>query len=153
MQKITTFLTFNNQAEEAATLYTSVFKNSAITHVSRSGDAGPGQPGSAMSVVFQLDGQPFYALNGGPSFSFTNGISLFISCETQEEIDHFWEKLSDGGEKGQCGWLKDRFGVSWQVVPSALGSLLSHKDPAKAKRAMAAMLNMTKLDIAALEQA
>ncbi|MEZ0540278.1 VOC family protein [Fibrella arboris] len=153
MQKITTFLTFNNQAEAAATLYTAVFKNSSINHVSRYGDAGPGEPGSAMSVVFQLDGQPFYALNGGPSFSFTTGISLFITCETQEEIDHFWEKLSEGGEKGQCGWLKDKFGVSWQVVPSTLGSLLGHKDPAKAKRAMAAMMNMTKLDIAALEQA
>lgn len=153
MQKITTFLTFNNQAEEAALLYTSIFNNSTINHVSRYGDSGPGEPGSAMSVTFQLDGQPFYALNGGPHFSFTDGISLFITCETQAEIDHFWERLSADGEKGQCGWLKDKFGVSWQVVPSALGRLLGDKDPAKAKRAMTAMMKMTKLDIAALEQA
>lgn len=153
MQKITTFLTFNDQAEEAANLYTAVFKNSSIDRVTRYGDAGPAPVGSAMSVVFQLDGQPFYALNGGSSFSFTNGISLFVHCETQDEVDHFWEKLSEGGEKGQCGWLKDKFGVSWQIVPSALGRLLGDKDPAKAKRAVEAMMKMTKIDIAALEQA
>ncbi len=146
MQTITTFLTFNDQAEEAANLYTSIFRNSAIDRITRQGER-------VMSVSFQLDSQPFFALNGGPSFSFSTGISLFVHCEAQEEVDKYWEKLSEGGEKGQCGWLKDKFGVSWQIVPSALGRLLGDKDPAKAKRAMAAMMKMTKIDIAALEQA
>ena len=153
MQKITTFLTFNDQAEEAANLYTSIFKNSSIDRITRYGAAGHLEAGTVMSVIFQLDGQPFYALNGGPHFSFTNGISLFVNCETQGEVDGFWEKLSEGGEKGQCGWLKDKFGVSWQIVPSSLGRLLGDKDPDKAKRAMTAMMQMTKIDIAALEEA
>ena len=153
MQKITTFLTFNDQAEEAANLYTSIFKNSSIDRITRYGATGHLEAGTVMSVIFQLDGQPFYALNGGPHFSFTNGISLFVNCETQEEVDGFWEKLSEGGEKGQCGWLKDKFGVSWQIVPSSLGRLLGDKDPDKAKRAMTAMMQMTKIDIAALEEA
>lgn len=153
MQKITTFLTFNNQAEEAANLYTSIFKNSRVDHVSRYGAAGPAPVGTVMSVNFTLDGQAFTALNGGAHFRFTEGISLFVTCENQEEIDTYWEKLSAGGEKGQCGWLKDKFGVSWQIVPAALGRLLGNKDPEKAKRAMQAMLNMTKIDIETLEQA
>lgn len=153
MQKITTFLTFNNQAEAAANLYTSVFKNSRIDHISRYGETGPTPAGTVMSVNFILDGQAFTALNGGPHFTFAEGISLFVSCETQEEVDAYWEKLSEDGEKGQCGWLKDKFGVSWQIVPSALGRLLGSKDPKQAKRAMQAMLSMSKIDIDTLERA
>ena len=153
MKKITTFLTFNNQAEEAANLYTSVFKNSKITRITRYGEAGPAPAGTVMSVIFQLDGEEFFALNGGPTFAFREGISLFVNCETQEEVDAYWETLSEGGEKGQCGWLKDKFGVSWQIVPSALGRLLGDKDPEKSKRVMEAMMQMTKLDIKTLEQA
>ncbi|QDK80284.1 VOC family protein [Spirosoma sp. KCTC 42546] len=150
MQKITTFLTFNNQAEEAANLYTSIFKNSTIGRVSRYGEGAPLPAGTVMSVTFQLDGQEFFALNGGPHFTFAQGISLFVNCETQEEVDYFWEKLTEGGEPGPCGWLKDKFGVSWQIVPSALGRLLGDKDPKKAKRAMEAMMKMSKIDIKAL---
>jgi predicted 3-demethylubiquinone-9 3-methyltransferase (glyoxalase superfamily) len=153
MQKITTFLTFDNQAEEAANLYVSTFKNSRIVSTTRYGEAGPGPQGSLMSATFELEGQAFYALNGGPHFSFAEGISLFVNCETQAEIDELWEKLSDGGEQGPCGWLKDRFGVSWQIVPTALGEMLSDPDRDKANRAMQAMLQMHKLDIAALKQA
>ncbi|MBN8821884.1 MULTISPECIES: VOC family protein [unclassified Spirosoma] len=153
MQKITTFLTFNDQAEEAARLYTSLFKNSKITSISHYGEGAPAPAGRVMSVTFQLDGQEFSALNGGSYFKFAEGISLFVNCETQEEVDLYWEKLSEGGEKGPCGWLKDRFGVSWQIVPSKLGQLLGDKDPEKAKRVMQAMLKMNKLDIATLEQA
>ena len=153
MQKITTFLTFNNQAEEAAKLYTSIFKNSKINNISYYGEGAPVPAGSVMSVTFQLDGQEFSALNGGSHFKFAEGISLFVTCETQEEIDGFWEKLSKGGEQGPCGWLKDKFGVSWQIVPSALGRLLGDKDPEKAKRAMQAMMKMSKLDIKTLEEA
>ncbi|GAB4014881.1 VOC family protein [Spirosoma migulaei] len=153
MQKITTFLTFNNQAEEAANLYTSIFKNSTIGRVSRYGEGAPVPAGTVMSVTFQLDGQEFFALNGGPHFTFAQGISLFVNCETQEEVDYFWEKLTEGGEPGPCGWLKDKFGVSWQIVPSALGRLLGDKDPKKAKRAMEAMMKMSKIDIKALEEA
>ncbi|WP_018620476.1 VOC family protein [Spirosoma luteum] len=153
MQKITTFLTFNDQAEEAAKLYTSVFKNAEITRISRYGEGAPVPPGSAISVTFQIDGQEFMALNGGPHFSFANGISLFVTCETQAEVDEYWEKLTDGGQPGPCGWLKDKFGVSWQIVPSALGRLLGDKDPEKAKRVMQAMLKMSKLDIRTLEEA
>ena len=153
MQKITTFLTFDNQAEEAANLYVSTFKNSRIVSTNRYGEAGPGPQGSLMSAIFELEGQAFYALNGGPHFSFAEGISLFVNCETQAEIDELWEKLSDGGEQGPCGWLKDRFGVSWQIVPTALGEMLSDPDRDKANRAMQAMLQMHKLDIAALKQA
>jgi len=153
MQKITTFLTYTDQAEEAAMLYTSVFENSRIVSTYRYGEAGPMPKGTVMSVIFELDGQRFHALNGGPSFRFSEGISLFVSCETQAEVDELWEKLSAGGKKGRCGWLTDRFGVSWQIVPSVLGELLGGKDAAASKRVMQAMLQMDKLDIAALEQA
>jgi predicted 3-demethylubiquinone-9 3-methyltransferase (glyoxalase superfamily) len=153
MQKITTFLTFNDQAEKAANFYTSIFKNSKILSTPRYGEGGPGPKGGVMSVTFQLDGQEFFALNGGPSFTFSMGISLFVSCETQAEVDELREKLSEGGEKSQCGWVKDRFGVSWQVGPNILGRLLSDKDPEKSKRVMQAMLRMSKLDIGALKRA
>jgi predicted 3-demethylubiquinone-9 3-methyltransferase (glyoxalase superfamily) len=153
MQKITTFLTFNDQAEEAANLYTSIFKNAEINHISRYGEAGPAPAGTVMTVMFHLDGQEFIALNGGPHFTFAEGISLFVNCETQEEVDNFWEKLSEGGEKGPCGWLKDKFGVSWQIVPSVLNSLLQSKDAEKSKRVMEAMMKMSKLDIKTLEEA
>jgi predicted 3-demethylubiquinone-9 3-methyltransferase (glyoxalase superfamily) len=133
--------------------YTSVFKNSKIGNVSRYGDAGPGPKGTVMSATFQLNGQDFMALNGGPVFSFTPAISLFVSCETQEEVDGLWEKLSEGGEKQKCGWLKDKYGLSWQIIPAALGKLLGDKDPNKSKNVMEAMLKMTKIDIKALQQA
>ncbi len=148
MQKITTFLTFNHQAEEAARFYTSIFKNSSVTGVT------PGPDGSVMSVTFEIDGQEFYALNGGPHFNFSEGISLFVSCEGQAEVDELWGKLTaDGGEESMCGWLKDKFGVSWQIIPTALGRLLGDPNPEKAQRAMQAMLQMRKIDIAVLEQA
>jgi predicted 3-demethylubiquinone-9 3-methyltransferase (glyoxalase superfamily) len=153
MQKITTFLTYDHQAEEAVKLYTSVFKNSRIVNTSRYGDAGPGPKGSLMSATFEIEGQQFIALNGGPTFKFALGMSLFVSCETQAEIDELWEKLSAGGRKDQCGWLTDKFGVAWQIVPSVLGPLLNSKDAEKAKRVMTAMLQMTKLDIAKLQNA
>jgi len=153
MQKITTFLTYNDQAEEAVNLYTSVFPNSKIMSTTRYGTSGPGPKGSVMSVTFQLAGQEFFALNGGPSFKFSHGISLFVNCETQAEIDELWEKLSRGGKPGQCGWLTDRFGVSWQIVPSVLGRYLGDKDAGKATRVMQAMLQMTKLDISKLKRA
>jgi predicted 3-demethylubiquinone-9 3-methyltransferase (glyoxalase superfamily) len=156
MQKITTFLGFTDQAEEAAKLYTSIFRNSRIVTVSRYGDAGPMPKGMVMSVIFELEGQRFHALNFGPAFGFAPGparLSLFVSCETQAEVDELWEKLSAGGQPGQCGWLTDRFGVAWQIVPSVLGELIGGKDPAGAKRAMQAMLQMTRLDIAALRRA
>jgi predicted 3-demethylubiquinone-9 3-methyltransferase (glyoxalase superfamily) len=153
MQRITTFLTFNDRAEEAVRFYTSVFKQSRIVSTTRYGDQGPGRPGSLMSATFLLDGQEFMALNGGPSFSFAQGISLFVSCDTQKEIDELWEKLSEGGEKGPCGWLTDRFGVSWQVVPVALATMLGDEDQKKADAVMTAMLKMTKLDISRLQDA
>ncbi len=153
MQKIVTFLWFDNQAEEAAKFYVSLFRNSKMGVVSRYGEAGPGPKGTAMSVSFQLNGQEFYALNGGPIFKFTEAISLYINCETQEEVDQLWENLSAGGTKSQCGWLKDRYGLSWQVIPTVLGKFLGDKDPAKAKRVMEAMLKMTKIEIRKLEQA
>lgn len=153
MQKITTFLTFDDQAEEAVKLYTSVFKNSKIRSISRYGDEGPGPAGQVMVVEFELEGQEFTALNGGPSFHFAEGISLVVNCDTQEEVDELWEKLSEGGEKQPCGWLRDRFGVSWQIVPRVLGQLMSDEDPEKAKRVMNAMLQMGKLDIAELKRA
>jgi predicted 3-demethylubiquinone-9 3-methyltransferase (glyoxalase superfamily) len=153
MQKITPFLWFDGKAEEAATLYVSIFQNSKIVRVTRYGDAGPGPKGSVMAVTFQLEGQDFYALNGGPQFSFTPAISFFVSCETQGEVDALWEQLSAGGRTDQCGWLQDRFGVSWQIVPKALGRMLEDKDVAKATRVMQAMLQMTKLDVGALERA
>src|SRR5882672_1651539 len=153
MQKITPFLWFDGNAEEAANFYISIFKNSKMGKISRYGDAGPGPKGSAMSVTFQLEGQEFFALNGGPHFSFTPAISFFVNCETQQEVDNFWEKLSEGGEKQRCGWLRDKFGVSWQVVPTVLGQLLQDKDAEKSKRVMNAMLKMDKLDIASLKRA
>jgi predicted 3-demethylubiquinone-9 3-methyltransferase (glyoxalase superfamily) len=153
MQKITPFLWFNDQAEEAANFYVSIFKNSKIMRVTRNGDNGPGPKGSVMSATFQLDGQEFFALNGGPLFSFTPAVSFFINCETQAEIDELWEKLSAGGKQERCGWLKDKYGLSWQVVPSVLGKLLQDPDPAKGKRVMAALLQMNKLDIKGLQQA
>jgi predicted 3-demethylubiquinone-9 3-methyltransferase (glyoxalase superfamily) len=153
MQKITPFLWFNNQAVEAANFYTSIFKNSKIGNVSRYGDEGPGPKGNVMVVPFQLNGQEFLALNGGPQFTFSPAISFVVNCETQEEIDSFWDKLSDGGEKIQCGWLKDKYGVSWQIVPTILGKLMQDKDSEKSRRVMQAMLKMTKLDIKILKQA
>jgi predicted 3-demethylubiquinone-9 3-methyltransferase (glyoxalase superfamily) len=153
LQKITPFLWFNGQAEEAMNFYVSIFKNSKAGSVQRFGDAGPGPKGSAMSASFQLEGQDFYALNGGPQFNFTPAISFFVNCETQEEVDGLWDRLSDGGEKGRCGWLKDKFGVSWQIIPTALGKLLRDKDPEKSKRVMQAMMKMDKIDIAGLQKA
>jgi|SRR4051812_3776181 len=153
MQKITTFLTFNGRAEEAVNLYTSVFKNAKVTTTSRYGDAGPGPKGTLMVATFEIEGQTFIALNGGPSFTFSQGISLLVNCETQAEVDELWEKLSEGGQKQPCGWLTDRFGVSWQIVPTILGKLMSDPDPQKAGRVMKAMLGMSKLDIAALKSA
>jgi predicted 3-demethylubiquinone-9 3-methyltransferase (glyoxalase superfamily) len=153
MQKITPFLWFDDQAEQAVNFYTSIFKDSKVLSVSRYGDAGPGQPGKVMTATFQLNGQEFTALNGGPEFKFTEAISFFVSVETQAEVDELWEKLTAGGEESQCGWLKDKFGLSWQIVPTALGELLGGPDPVKAQRAMQAMLQMRKLDIAALQRA
>ncbi|MDQ1609909.1 MAG: hypothetical protein QOE16_2641 [Microbacteriaceae bacterium] len=154
MQKISPFLWFDNQAEEAAEHYVSIFKNSRIVSVSRYGEGAPAPAGTAMSVTFELDGLEFQALNAGPMFTFTEAISFFVNAETQEEIDDLWEKLtSGGGEPGQCGWLKDKFGLSWQIVPPVLGELLSDPDPARSGRAMQAMLGMSKLDIAALTAA
>jgi len=153
MQKITTFLTFNNQAEEAVNLYVSIFRNSQIVNVNRYGEGGPGPAGSVMSATFLLEGQEFMALNGGPHFTFAQGFSLFVTCETQAEVDELWERLSEGGEKGPCGWLKDKFGVSWQIIPTALGQMLGDKDPQKSQNVMQAMLQMTKIDIAALRRA
>ena len=153
MQKITTFLWFDNQAEEAAKLYVSLFKSSKIGSISRYGDAGPGPKGSVMMVTFQLDGQEFMALNGGPEYKFTPAISLFVNCETQQEVDELWDKLSEGGRKDRCGWLTDKYGLSWQIIPSALGKLMSGPDPEKSKRVMKAMLQMDKIDIQHLQQA
>jgi len=153
MQKITPFLWFDDQAEEAMNFYTSIFKNSKIGTVSRYGEAGPGKKGTVMSGTFQIEGQEFMALNSGPLFKFTEAISFFVHCETQAEVDELWEKLSAGGEKGQCGWLKDQFGISWQIVPNILGELLSAPDAGRVSRVTQAMLQMTKLDIEKLKQA
>jgi predicted 3-demethylubiquinone-9 3-methyltransferase (glyoxalase superfamily) len=153
VQKITPFLWFNDQAEEAVNFYISLFKNSRIVSLSRYGEAGPGPKGSVMSVTFELEGQPFYALNGGPHFSFTPAISLFVNCESQAEVDELWDKLAAGGRKDRCGWLQDKYGLSWQIVPSVLGKLLGDKDPSKSSGVMRAMLQMDKLDIARLQQA
>ncbi len=153
-QKITTFLWFDKEAEEAARFYTSIFPDSKVLAVSRYGDAGPGAKGTAMTVEFQLAGQRFLALNGGPQFKFTEAISLLVDCETQEEVDALWRKLTTGGgQEAPCGWLKDRFGLSWQIIPSALGQLLQDPDPERSKRVMQAMLRMKKIDIAALKRA
>lgn len=154
MQKITPFLWFDTQAEEAANFYTSIFKNSKIVKVARYGEAGPGPAGTAMTVVFQLEGLEYIALNGGPHFKFTEAISFSVDCETQQEVDWYWSKLTEGGgEESQCGWLKDKFGLSWQINPKILGQMLSDPDPQKAKRVMEAMLKMKKIDIAALQKA
>ena len=153
MQKITPFLWFDQQAEQAANFYVSLFKNSKILGVSRYGEGARRPAGMAMIVTFQMDGQEFMALNGGPEFKFTEAVSLFVNCETQAEVDMYWEKLSAGGEKGQCGWLKDRFGLSWQIVPTALGELMGGPDPERSRRVMEALLKMSKIDIAMLRNA
>ncbi len=154
MQKIVPFLWFDNQAEEAANFYTSIFHDSKILEISRYGEAGPGPAGTAMVVNFQLAGQEFNALNGGPQFKFTEAVSLVVHCESQDEVDYFWAKLTaEGGEESQCGWLKDQYGLSWQVVPTALGNIIGGPDPAGAQRAVQAMLQMRKLDAAVLQQA
>ena len=153
MTRITPCLWFDTEGEEAATFYVSLFKNSRITDVSRYGEAGPRPAGTVMVVSFELDGQPFTALNGGPEFTFNEAISLQVDCQTQEEVDYYWDGLTAGGEEGPCGWLKDRYGVSWQVVPNALITLIQDPDPGRSKRAMAAMMTMKKIDIAALQAA
>ena len=161
-QKITPYLWFDNQAEEAATLYIDVFKSrpgtptgeSKVVEVTRYGEAGPGEPGTAMVVTFDLEGQSFIALNGGPHHQFNEAFSFFVRCDSQEEVDHFWNALtSDGGEESQCGWLKDRFGFSWQIVPDRLMELISDPDPGRSQRAMRAMLQMKKIEIAEIERA
>ena len=153
MPALTPMLWFDTEAEQAAEFYTSVFPNSKIVEVTHYGSAGPRREGLVMTVAFELDGQEFVALNGGPDFSFSEAISFIVNCETQEEVDTYWETLSEGGEEGPCGWLKDKFGVSWQVTPTALTRLLSDPDTQKAQRAMGAMLEMRKIDIETLERA
>jgi len=153
MQKIPPFLWFDGTAEEAMNFYVSIFKNSKIVSVTRYGEAGPGPKGSVMTAAFQLDGHEFVALNGGPQFKFTEAISFWVRCETQEEIDEMWEKLSAGGAKSRCGWLKDKYGLSWQVVPPILGEMLQDKDAEKSQRVMAAMMQMDKIDISLLTKA
>lgn len=153
MQKITPFLWFDDNAEEAMNFYVSIFENSKIKNVARYGEAGPGPKGTVMTGTFELDGQEFMALNGGPHFKFTEAISLFVNCETQEEVNELWEKLSEGGSKSQCGWLKDKFGLSWQIIPKVLGELMNDPDPVKSQRVMNAMLQMTKIDIKGLRAA
>ncbi len=153
MQKITPFLWFNDQAEEAVNFYTSIFKNSKIESINRFENEHPDHPGTVTVIAFQLEGQDFIAINGGPIFTFSPAISLYVNCQTQVEVDLLWEKLSDGGEQEQCGWLKDKYGISWQIVPTILGELLSSKDIEKRGRAMMSMLQMTKLDIKILKDA
>jgi predicted 3-demethylubiquinone-9 3-methyltransferase (glyoxalase superfamily) len=152
-KKITPFLWFNNNLEEAMQFYSTVFKNAKTEVLSRWAEGGMGEKGSVMSAIFELEGQHFMALNGGPMFKFTEAVSFFINCESQDEVDYYWETLSAGGEKSRCGWLKDKFGLSWQVVPSTLGKLLYHNEPAKAKKAMEAMMKMDKIIIADLKKA
>ena len=152
-QKITTFLWFDRNAEEAANHYVSIFKNSKILNLARYGEAGPGAVGSVMVVDFQLEGQEFAALNGGPQFKFTEAISLVVNCDSQEEVDDLWKKLSAGGAPSQCGWLKDKFGLSWQIVPRVLLELIKDPDPVKSQRVMRAMMQMTKIDIAQVQRA
>ena len=152
MQKITPFLWFDGKAEEAANFYVSIFKNSRILNITRYGEAGPGPKGSVMTVVFELDGEQFIALNGGPQFKFTEAISFSVNCKTQGEVDEFWEKLSQGGEEGPCGWLKDKYGLSWQINPTILGEMLQDSNPEKSKRVMEAMLKMKKIDIHGLQR-
>ena len=153
MKKITPFLWFDNNCEEAMNHYVSIFKNSRIVSVSRYGEGGPGPAGTVMTCTFEIEGQEFMALNGGPHFKFNEAISLFVNCATQAEVDELWEKLTADGEESRCGWLKDKFGLSWQIIPSALGEMLSDPDRQKAGRAMQAMLKMSKIDIAALQAA
>jgi predicted 3-demethylubiquinone-9 3-methyltransferase (glyoxalase superfamily) len=153
MQKITPFLWFDGKAEEAANFYTSIFKNSKILNVARYGDAGPGPKGTVMMVTFELEGQQFMALNGGPIYTLSPAISFFVDCETQAEVDELWEKLSAGGAEVQCGWLKDKFGLSWQIIPRTFMELMQDKDPVKSQRVFQAMLQMTKLDTEALKRA
>jgi len=153
MQKITPFLWFDGRAEEAARFYTSIFKNSKLGGMTRYGDAGPGPKGSVMTIAFQLDGQEFVALNGGPQFPFTEAVSFVVNCDTQNEIDYFWEKLSTGGQEIECGWLKDKYGLSWQIVPTGLSVMLQDPDPEKTNRVMQAVLQMVKPNIKRLEQA
>ena len=154
VQKITPFLWFDNNAEEAMNFYVSVFKNSQVLDINHSGKAGPGDEGTVMTVYFELDGVRFVGLNGGPMFSFSEAISFWVYCDTQEEIDDLWGKLTvGGGEPGKCGWLKDKFGLSWQIIPDTLPELLSSKDPAKSRAAMAALMTMTKIDIEGLRNA
>jgi predicted 3-demethylubiquinone-9 3-methyltransferase (glyoxalase superfamily) len=153
MQKITPFLWFDGQAEEAMNFYTAIFRNSKVGRVSRYGDAGPGPKGSVMSATFEIEGQQFHALNGGPQFRFTPAISFFVDCRTQEEVDELWSRLSAGGQTNQCGWLTDKFGISWQIIPTVLGEMLHDKEPARATRVMRAMLQMTKIDIRRLREA
>jgi predicted 3-demethylubiquinone-9 3-methyltransferase (glyoxalase superfamily) len=153
MQKITPFLWYDDKAEEAADFYVSIFKNSKVLGVTRYGEAGPGPKGTVMIVEFQLEGQEFVALNAGPRFKFTEAISFVVNCETQEEVDYFWQKLSEGGAESQCGWLKDKYGLSWQVVPTILAELMQDKDPEKSQRVMKAMLQMKKIDIPTLKRA
>ena len=153
MQKITPFLWFDNNAEEAVNFYVSIFRNSRIISVSRYPEGSPGPAGTVMTATFQLEGQEFMALNGGPQFKFTEAVSFMVNCETQEEVDHYWEKLGEGGHPSQCGWLKDKFGLSWQIVPVQLGEMMSDKDPQKVQRVMQAMLKMIKIDIAGLKRA
>ena len=153
MLHVSPFLWFDGQAEEAMNFYVSIFKNSKVGRVTRYGEAGPGPKGSVMSATFQLEGQEFMALNGGPHFSFTPAISFFVNCETQEEVDELWKKLSAGGKTERCGWLKDKYGLSWQIIPSALGRLMGDNNAAKAQSVMKAMLEMDKIDIARLQQA
>jgi predicted 3-demethylubiquinone-9 3-methyltransferase (glyoxalase superfamily) len=153
MQKINPFLWFDDQAEEAMNFYISIFPNSKVLNVSRYGEAGPGPKGTVMVASFELDGQKFMALNGGPQFKFNESISFLVNCETQQEVDHYWDKLTDGGQPSRCGWLKDKFGVSWQIIPTVLGELMGGPDAEKSKRVMQAMLQMGKLDIEKLKQA
>lgn len=153
MQKITPFLWFEDQAEEAVNFYTSIFKNSKILDITRYGEGAPGPAGKVMTVAFELEGQEFTALNGGPQYKFTEAISFVVNCKTQKEVDDLWEKLTEGGEEGPCGWLKDKFGVSWQIVPTALTEMLSDPNPSKAQRVMEAMLKMKKIEIPVLQQA
>ncbi len=153
MQKITPFLWFDNSAEEAMNFYTSIFKNSKIVSITRYGDEIPGMKGRVLTGVFELEGQRFMALDGGPQFNFTQGVSFYVSCDTQKEIDELWSKLSEGGKEIQCGWVTDKYGLPWQIIPPILGRLLSDKDPKKAKRVMQAMLKMVKIDIEGLKKA
>ena len=153
MQKIAAFLWFDGKAEEAAEFYTSVFKNSKILNITRYGEAGPGPKGTVMMTTFQIEGQDFMALNGGPQYTFSPAISFFVNCETQAEVDELWDKLSAGGREVQCGWLQDKYGVSWQIIPKALMELMQDKDPVKSQRVFRAMLQMIKIDIEGLERA